>query len=121
MTDCIIDTDTYFTDVTGTYHFRENCSFTMSTKFLVKSQADCAVVGGYWSDVTSEGDYFCLANNSSSYVPQTAEACAQAGLVWRGGLCTCSECETECHFGWGLLALVRLPVDIKNPPIGGFF
>ena len=100
ITDCIIDTDTYFTDVTGTYHFKENCSFTMSTKFSVNSQADCAVVGGYWSDVSGEGDYFCLANSSSPYVPQTAEACDQAGLVWMNGRCTCSDCETECSFGW---------------------
>ena len=104
VTECMISPDSYFTDGKGTYHFKSNCThntnvFGLDPNISVTSEAECAAVGGDWSDVSGDGDYFCLLDNL------TEEQCneiSEYGFYINdetGNGCTCGD-DAYGYPGW---------------------
>jgi len=79
LTACIIDSNTYFTDTAGTYHFKSNCAFAPTPEtFAVNSEQDCLAVDGSW--VTEYEEPYCSA--PISIIPETEQECNAVGLDW---------------------------------------
>ncbi len=111
---CYIGPDTYFTDKSGTYHFKSNCSLGVTWKTSVTSAEECALVATItnenwiWTDYDGEYPLACRLQCPSgecdkvtdySYLPQTESECNQLGgaFKWTDGKCNPS-CE-ELEFG----------------------
>ncbi len=117
---CYIGPDKYFTDLTGTYHFKSKCSYSnkITWKTSVTNEEECAAVakatGDNWEWTYVEGsDYtdddacylqdmekYNVNDLSPSYMPQTQSECEEmAGygdgetLYWADG-----ECNQLCDY-----------------------
>ncbi|MBR2412278.1 MAG: hypothetical protein IKB10_01275 [Alphaproteobacteria bacterium] len=115
--ECYIGPDTYFTDKSGTYHFKSNCSLgdTLTWKTSVSSAEECAIVAAttgenwVWTDYEGEYPFACRLQCPSgdcdevtnySYLPQTESECNQLDgeFEWLDGKCKNVSCE-ELEFG----------------------
>ncbi len=99
---CYIGPDTYFTDLTGTYHFTSNCEYNPFPTSIT-SQADCdqlnqleSVNKTWFFESIEEGDEQCvLVNTDGGYDVETSlmtqEQCESFGeeATWDNGVCSC--------------------------------
>ncbi|MBR2412842.1 MAG: hypothetical protein IKB10_04250 [Alphaproteobacteria bacterium] len=101
-TACYIDPDTYFTDESGVYHFKSNCSYSTnasvpSVQLFYPASEDTVCDEGYELSDDYEGvtgnEYACF------WTPKTEAECFAAAIIgdtdyqtteWDGESCTCN-------------------------------
>ncbi len=91
---CYVDPNTYFTDLTGTYHFKSNCSFSLGNP---TSAEECQqIYGGIWTGSHSADNEYCceVTQEFASAIITTQSDCESVSFNeyepnWYNGECHC--------------------------------